>query len=631
MFQKIGCFKYFILFISLLVFRVDKGIAQPNKLEQKVTIQVNNVNIANLLYTIEQSSNIKFSYNSKIFHSTNNISANFIETPLSIILKNILGNQYKWIETKEHIVILKNDGDGYWMRGILIDSNSNFPIENASVVELETQNVVLSDQDGKFAYYIKSNNPQIQLAIRHVGYLDTIITFQKTTPLNNRILLTPSFSTIDEIDISAFHKHWFNKRILGKSIKINSLNLSGYFNKQTYQFSLLPGVGSKHLSKSQSVNKFSFNVLGGYVKGVDGFELGTLFNIVQNDMKYCQVGGLFNVIGGNIKGVQIGGAYNYGAKNLSGIQFVGFVNYLEGNSKGLMIAGALNRNDSLNGLQFSGLMNLSKEKVHGAQFVGGVNIATYLQGWQIAGLSNITLQENKGVQIAGAINYSFYNYGVQCSGLANINRLNSKGLQIAGGINYNKKSINGLQVAGLLNVAGSVKGMQIGIINICDSTSGPNLGLINIVRHGKKTFSLSSNEWQLLQMSYKSGAHHFYNVLQVGIHPIIPNRSLSVGYGIGWQPKPFHNWSWAHEITGHTIYKGNWNDQNLLLKFESIVHKRLNKRFQLYAGPSLNLLYQETQNRYINYTNHIPFKPTMIYSKNKMYAWFGLSLGISFQ
>jgi hypothetical protein len=70
----------------------------------------------------------------------------------------------------------------------------------------------------------------------------------------------------------------------------------------------------------QVINNFSLNIFGGYSGGVDGMELGGLFNIDKKDAQYFQAAGLFNMVGGNTNGVQLAGISNTVLKSVQGVQ-----------------------------------------------------------------------------------------------------------------------------------------------------------------------------------------------------------------------------------------------------------------------------------------------------------------------
>ncbi len=142
---------------------------------------------------------------------------------------------------------------------------------------------------------------------------------------------------------------------------MNSLNLDGFFSKQPFQFSLTPGLGSHGRMGAQVINKFSLNILGGYTAGVNGFELGTLFNIVKQDMKYVEIAGLFNIVGGKASGIQVAGLYNSVLDSVSGIQIAGLSNIAARDMKGIQVGGIYNHAYHSKGVQIAGIGTINVE------------------------------------------------------------------------------------------------------------------------------------------------------------------------------------------------------------------------------------------------------------------------------
>ncbi|WP_146753028.1 hypothetical protein [Sphingobacterium multivorum] len=80
------------------------------------------------------------------------------------------------------------------------------------------------------------------------------------------------------------------------------MNLGGMFLYSPYQISMTPGLSTHGFIRSQIVNKFSINIIGGSTAGVKGMELGGVFNMNQYDMQGMQMAGVFNAVGGNVRG-----------------------------------------------------------------------------------------------------------------------------------------------------------------------------------------------------------------------------------------------------------------------------------------------------------------------------------------
>src|SRR5690606_1006500 len=60
--------------------------------------------------------------------------------------------------------------------------------------------------------------------------------------------------------------------------RIQRINLDGFFAYNAYQISFTPGLSSQGLFNSQVVNQVSLNIIGGHTAGVNGIEVGGVFN-----------------------------------------------------------------------------------------------------------------------------------------------------------------------------------------------------------------------------------------------------------------------------------------------------------------------------------------------------------------
>src|SRR5690606_15194551 len=106
--------------------------------------------------------------------------------------------------------------------------------------------------------------------------------------------------------------------------------------------------------------------------------------------------------------------------------------------------------------------------------------------------------------------------GAQIGGIVNGVNRNLNGVQIAGIVNTVRSDMRGLQVS-LFNQAKTNKGLQVGLINVSDSSNGAAIGLFNFVKHGYKALELSANEVFFLNLTFKSGADHFYTIYSLGL------------------------------------------------------------------------------------------------------------------
>lgn len=132
------------------------------------------------------------------------------------------------------------------------------------------------------------------------------------------------------------------------------------------------------------VHNFSLNILIGRAYAIHGCEIGSILNLISEDVVGAQIAGAGNILGGNITGAQIAGVFNMTGESFAGLQTAGLFN------KAGLISGAqiglVNIASGVQGTQI-GLVNIASGEVKGAQ-IGLVNIARRVHGIP-AGLINI--------------------------------------------------------------------------------------------------------------------------------------------------------------------------------------------------------------------------------------------------
>ena len=134
------------------------------------------------------------------------------------------------------------------------------------------------------------------------------------------------------------------------------LTLSAGHAQRPVQLSFLPGWGTNGPLNIRETNKFSLNLVGGSSAGLDGVELGGVFNIEKKSVKGVQLAGVVNIVGDSVAGVQAAGVANT-AKQLKGIQLSGVYSGAD-KVEGVQIAGVVNRTHYLKGVQI-GVINIA--------------------------------------------------------------------------------------------------------------------------------------------------------------------------------------------------------------------------------------------------------------------------------
>ena len=156
--------------------------------------------------------------------------------------------------------------------------------------------------------------------------------------------------------------------------------------KKAVQVSFIYPVGTAGSNSEDYTNHFSFNIIGGFNGGVNGFELGSVANINKGNVNGCQISGVCNVTSGNSKGGIISGVCNITLGDSKGLFISGVTNLTKNQSEGVEISGVANVSGSHKGLQLS-TINFVKDYLSGSQ-IGVVNYAKKGKGLQF-GVVNV--------------------------------------------------------------------------------------------------------------------------------------------------------------------------------------------------------------------------------------------------
>ena len=334
------------------------------------------------------------------------------------------------------------------------------------------------------------------------------------------------------------------------------------------QVAFIYPLGTGFVKTAENCYHVSINVLGGVTGQTKGFELGSLFNINKYGATGVQFAGLFNATGEGKSGMS---SHN--------LQFAGLFNHTK-KGKSAQFAGLFNIGDTAY-FQAGGLFNVAKEA-----------------GFQAGGLFNIA---NKTVfQAAGVFN----NGGTAHFQAAGVwNTAKETKCQIAGIANVAQESA--CQIASIVNVTKKGR-FQMGLINVRDTADGVSLGLINIVKKGGVLEAgIEAGEFIHTALTFRSGVQYLYSILFVGYN--YTEHYWSWGAGLGTSIKLVGNLSLNLELTERTIFRNvSRFPINSLIQFNPVLNYRFAKHFKIYAGPSINFLFQQ-HNQYLG-----DFDPTKI-------------------
>lgn len=545
--------------VILLFLATSIMLQAQNPLERKVSLNMKNTRIAEVLKEIESKGNLTFSYNPEQIRDDKFIDASYNSKPVRFVLDRIFKG---WVDyrAKGNYIILQPTKNPpvpepkfqkVRISGYVLDGSTGSYLNGVSIYDTIAFYSAISDQNGHFEMELSENSNALYLLVKKQGFEDTSYFIPKDGFQSVELVLHPEHKwsipdtilQIDSIsgdslvvrDSAQMARDWkaeikqdFKEIgiLLNEKLRFNSININDTFFRK-FQFSLVPGISTNRMLAGNVINDYSFNLIGGYSKGVNVLEIGGIFNLDEGDVRYFQGASVFNVVGGNVKGAQTAGVFNVNGGRV-------------------------------NGFQGAGIFNINEGGIVGAQGAGIFNISTgHVQGLQAAGIFNIGDSLNHGVQAAGIFNMNTLEiYGGQAAGIFNsANRIH--GFQAAGIFNE-AEEIDGIQAAAIFNRAGYVKGVQIGLLNFSDSIRGLPIGLFSFVKKGYHKWEMGSDELFYTRTSFRSGSHWFHNIIQAGMDPRTVQGGdplWMVGYGLGFSI-PIRRSYLDFDLTASQVMKG---------------------------------------------------------------------------
>ncbi len=358
----------------------------------------------------------------------------------------------------------------------------------------------------------------------------------------------------------------------------SSRGASGERHLQPVNLAVIPGLSLADFRNGGElpVSIFGLNLIGGRLRAVRGFELGSVFNIETEEAVGLQIAGAANHVGGPVGGVQIAGAWNHGA-SLSGLQVSGAANHVGGEVKGVQLGGAYNRGLWLGGLQVAGGANLVSETARGLQIAGALNLAGELAGVQLAG---VNLARASWMQVGG-INHSGSS-GLQIGGVNN----GGAAAQVGG---INRATTTGFQLGGI-NLAGE-SGVSIGAINVARRAKAP-IGLLNFIEEGYHAVGLWGGDLSGATLGVKLGGELTYTALGLGLRPKMDGYTTTAALGLHLVSGRF----FLDTDLGSTAFQdrksGLWTESRHAIgaTWRLAGGFRLWKDLSVVAGPTLNVV-----------------------------------------
>ncbi len=604
--------------LALFMFLISPhAIAQSNVrfLERSITITLDRVPTGEALKRVSREAGVTFSYSSKLFDESQPVTHRFINQTVREILDELFKGTIEYRERGKYIILLRGkekaaQADSKTFSGYIIDEATGKRLRNVSVYDPTTLASAVTDEYGFFNIEIKNPTAEeVKLAVKKAQYTDTLVVVPRK---NRQLLKIPIKFDADRIEtmadsVGSKFARFFNRIFQATEDAVNMENIRDTIYRKT-QFGFVPFIGTNGGLSGNVINDYSFNLFGGYSLGNRVFEYAGLFNASRGNVSGVQIAGLANGVLGRSEAVQFAGMLNLGADEVRGTQIAGVANVGLASTKGIGVAG---------------MANVSLDGQRGAY---------------VAGLANVSTGESGPAQVAGFANFSKGDFrGAQIAGFTNVVTSNVRGAQVSGFANVAGGDVSGAQVASFFNIGRDVKGTQIGLFNYARSMRGIPVGLLSFVAKGYHKIEVSADEIFYLNLAFRTGVRHFYNILTVGAKPQSFGEDQSFwtfGYGIGTAPKLTKWLSLNVDITSSQIVYGKIEKINLLNKAYTGLDFHLTKNFSVFGGITLNG--QVTDRYYAEYPELFThYEPSIIEERNlnddlSLRMWLGGKVGVRF-
>jgi hypothetical protein len=598
-----------ILFIAVLLFFFLPLVAfsQENFLAKRISINLNQVTVETALNRVAAGGGFRLSYDASLTGTPRRVSLHASNVKVSEILKEIVGSDAAPKQIGHHVILTRptrrkpdeKRKEPFILEGTITNSATGLPVAGATVYAITRKTAVVTGDSGQYRVPLPDGQ-SVSLGVMRKGFRDTVLFINLTGNSTLYLALTPIEEELTRLEsrkailgthvpdtlatgimpVSEVEQIGLVRWLVPENQRYNARNVQVY-DRGSAQVSLIPYLGTHGTAGGSFANVFSFNVLAGYSRATNGFELGGLVNINRQRMRGFQLGGLGNFVGEEVTGFQLGGLFNMTLGAVRGFQLAGLVNWLP---------------DTLKGMQVAGVCNVTTGKMRGMELAGLVNLAFHhVNGWQVAGLANVGIYEINKVQISGLANYGRENWGFQLAGLINVAKKENRGFQLAGLVNISGRENRGAQIAGLFNQTRVLNGFQLALFNYVGTVeSGVPVGLVNIVRNGMYLrMEVSADEVFYANVGLRAGTRHFYNIFRTGIGE---SWMVNFTYGFGTLVKLGESVDLGFDLTTGVVMstQTGLKYHGLEGKLSPTLDIHLHKTVSLFFGPAANVYWFNT-------------------------------------
>lgn len=172
----------------------------------RISVEVNNTTVGDVLHEIEEHSEFYFTYNSSVVNTKRVVSIDMKNRQINEILDELFaGENIGYSINDKHIVLYKKDAASIpvvqqgtkRITGTVVDA-SGVPVIGANVMVKGTSNGTITDMDGKFTLEVSDG---AVLEVSYIGYLSQTI---KASGKSISIILKEDTQKLDEVVVVGY-------------------------------------------------------------------------------------------------------------------------------------------------------------------------------------------------------------------------------------------------------------------------------------------------------------------------------------------------------------------------------------------------------------------------------------------
>jgi TonB-linked SusC/RagA family outer membrane protein len=210
--RKIGAFFKTWMFLMLFMIQIPHAL-YANGEQSKVSINVENTRLEEVLDEIHKQTNFNFIYNDKFLKNLNSITLDMSNAPLNLVLDECLKGTKLTYEIQNGIVVLvpikpapqikkvqKKEQKPIKVSGTIIDERG-ITLPGVTILIKGTQTGLSSTLEGYFAFEVDKENASLQFSF--IGMETLVIPVKKMTK-GMKIILREKSDNLDEVVVTGF-------------------------------------------------------------------------------------------------------------------------------------------------------------------------------------------------------------------------------------------------------------------------------------------------------------------------------------------------------------------------------------------------------------------------------------------